>query len=256
MQNGDGCASAARWHASNEPTTQPLANGDGPIEALLVSHDDAARQLVGSWLEADGYRTRHAADGPVALDLCRARRADVALVDAALPSMTGFELLVRLRQVDPRLPIIVVSGEADDRDCFTAFEYGADDCMVIPFSVPELLARVRTVVRRASEPPGSHDRLCYGGLDIDVEAREVRCRGVTVALTAKEFDLLAFLASQPRRVFTREELLAKVWRSSTQWQDPDTVTEHVRRIRRKIEADQREPRWITTVRGVGYRFRP
>jgi two-component system, OmpR family, phosphate regulon response regulator PhoB len=137
---------------------------------------------------------------------------------------------------------------------------GADDYIVKPFSPGELSARIETVLRR-SRPAGTEVRSAlpsgyFGGLHIDPLTREVSCAGKLALLTAKEFDLLAFLALSPRQVFTRQQLLEQVWSSSTEWQDEATVTEHIRRVRRKIESDPDHPRWITTVRGVGYRFEP
>lgn len=225
-------------------------------QVLVVDEDEEARGLIGAWLEGEGYRVRHAHDGPPALELARSRPPDVVVLDVLLPSMSGFEALARLRQIDARLPVIVVSARPYDRECFSALELGADDCIVKPISRKELVARVSAVIRRARGAHRSDGLVTCDGLAIDVDAREVRVADSPVALTAKEFDVLAFLASNPRRVCTREQLLAKVWNSSAQWQDPDTVTEHIRRIRRKIETDCTKPRWVTTVRGVGYRFEP
>ena len=132
---------------------------------------------------------------------------------------------------------------------------GADDYVVKPFSPGELTARIQSVLRR-SGPPAAASVLRFDDLTIDSATRDVSVGGKPVVLTAKEFDLLAFLAASPRQVFDREQLLSQVWSSSTEWQDPATVTEHVRRIRRKIEADPDNPRWVCTVRGVGYRFEP
>jgi DNA-binding response OmpR family regulator len=133
---------------------------------------------------------------------------------------------------------------------------GADDYIVKPFSGAELVARIYALIRRnnRSEAPEPPKRFRYGKLTLDVGAREVALDGVVVDTTAKEFDLLALLAASPRRVFSREQLLEQVWGSSTRWQDPSTVTEHVRRLRLKIEADPSRPRYLQTVRGVGYRF--
>jgi DNA-binding response OmpR family regulator len=130
---------------------------------------------------------------------------------------------------------------------------GADDYVVKPFSPAELAARIETVLRRAKGAPTAQS-MEFGRLSINIATREVRVDGEVRETTAKEFDLLAFLASSPRQVFTRDQLLDHVWASSADWQDSATVTEHVRRIRRKIEDDPDHPHWITTVRGVGYRF--
>ena len=133
---------------------------------------------------------------------------------------------------------------------------GADDYIVKPFSQAELVARVHSVLRRAHREPTGDNRLEFAELSIDLQTREVLLSGDVIETTAKEFDLLVFLAQAPRRVFSREQILKNVWDSSANWQDAATVTEHVRRIRKKIEDNPDEPRWLRTVRGVGYRFEP
>ena len=158
------------------------------------------------------------------------------------------------------LPAVFLSGRGLEGDRIAGLRLGADDYVVKPFSAGELSARIESVLRRSrarlapvsSAPSG----VSFGELSIDPLSREVTCAGVPVELTAKEFDLLAFLAASPRQVFSRQQLLQQVWSSSREWQDEATVTEHVRRVRRKIEADPDRPRWIRTVRGVGYRFEP
>ena len=153
------------------------------------------------------------------------------------------------------LPVILLTARAEEVDRVTGLELGADDYVVKPFSPRELTARVRSVLRRSAprHVPGS---LTFDGLTIDTASREVAVEGSRVDLTAREFDLLAFLATNPRQVFSRGQLLEQVWDSSTAWQDPATVTVHVRRLRQKIDADPQNPRWVTTVWGVGYRFEP
>ena len=148
----------------------------------------------------------------------------------------------------------MLTARDDEIDRILGLELGADDYVVKPFSPRELAARVRAVLRRSGAGPKR--RAAFGELEIDFHAREVHLRGDIVELTAREFDLLAFLARSPRRVFSHEELLAEVWHSTREWQDPSTVTEHVRRIRTKIEEDREHPRWIRTVRAAGYVFDP
>jgi two-component system phosphate regulon response regulator PhoB len=149
----------------------------------------------------------------------------------------------------------MLTAKVDEVDRVVGLEMGADDYVVKPFSPRELAARVRAVLRRtvADDPIRG---LTFGDLEIDPAAREVRVHGDRVELTAREFDLLAFLARSPRQVFSHGELLAEVWHSTGEWQDPATVTEHVRRIRAKIERDREHPRWIRTVRAAGYAFEP
>jgi DNA-binding response OmpR family regulator len=170
--------------------------------------------------------------------------------------VSGFEVLLRLRHSPvPALPVIVLSGRAAESDRVLAFELGADDYVVKPFMARELPARIRSLVRRTGTP-GPPPALRFGALEVRLPEREVVLAGVVVETTRREFDLLARLASTPRRVWSKAELLAEVWASSDDWQDPATVTEHVRRLRRKLEVDPDRPRWIVTVRGAGYRFEP
>jgi len=174
-----------------------------------------------------------------------------------LPEIDGFSILGELRKRED-IPVILLTARTEETDRVLGLELGADDYVVKPFSPRELAARVRTVLRRASrsEPPVMEPTITFDGLAIDTRSREVRVGGEPVDFTAKEFDLLAFLASSPRQVFSRGQLLEQVWDSSSDWQDASTVTVHVRRIRKKIEQDPDEPRWISTVWGVGYRFEP
>jgi DNA-binding response OmpR family regulator len=150
------------------------------------------------------------------------------------------------------VPVIVCSGQASEQDRVRLLNLGADDFIDKPYSMPELEARVRAVMRRGSAAPTT--TLDLGGLVIDHGTRTVTLGQDEVPMTRKEFDLLAFLATCPGRVFSREELLERVWGSTSRWQGCSTVTEHVRRVRLKIETDPENPRWITTVRGIGYRF--
>jgi two-component system phosphate regulon response regulator PhoB len=150
--------------------------------------------------------------------------------------------------------VIMLTGRVSEIDRVLGLELGADDYVAKPFSPRELAARVRAVLRRSTS---ALDRgLDFGDLKINVATREVHLRGDMVDLTAREFDLLAFLAGAPRQVFSHAELLAQVWHSTSEWQDPATITEHVRRIRAKIEQDRAHPRWIRTVRAAGYAFEP
>jgi DNA-binding response OmpR family regulator len=171
-----------------------------------------------------------------------------------MPGEDGFGVLARLRR-NCDVPVILLTASADEADRVLGLELGADDYIVKPFSLAELTARVASVLRRSRRAAAS-SRLEFEDLSLDLTTREVWLGGELVPTTAKEFDLLAFLASSPRQVFSREQLLERVWESSSAWQDPDTVTEHIRRIRRRIEADPARPRWVRTIRGAGYRFEP
>jgi DNA-binding response OmpR family regulator len=174
-----------------------------------------------------------------------------------LPARDGLDILGDLRRTTD-VPVILLTARGDEADRVIGLKLGADDYVVKPFSAAELSARIETVLRRSRPAPAAKPdrRLVFDGLEIDLDTREVQVKGEAVETTAKEFDLLAFLAASPRQVFSRQQILTHVWSSSPEWQSDATVTEHVRRLRRKIEADPDQPRWVTTARGVGYRFEP
>ena len=220
---------------------------------LVVDDDDVIRGLVRDGLEREGFAVDDVADGASALAALADRRPNLVVLDVNLPTRGGFEVLSAIR-ADSTVPVILLTGRVDEIDRVLGLELGADDYVGKPFSPRELAARVRAVLRRAPTDPATE--LAFGELVIDPAAREVKLRGVLVDLTAREFDLLVFLARSPRRVFSHGELLAHVWNSTREWQDPATVTEHVRRIRTKIEVDRDHPRWIRTVRAAGYSFEP
>ena len=221
---------------------------------LVVDDCPQARQSVRRALESAGFEVEERAGGEAALEAVVPVPPDLMLLDLGLPDVSGFEVLARLRR-SSALPVIVLSGRAEENDRVLAFELGADDYVVKPFLARELPARVRAVVRRTAHSVGPAV-LAYGALQIRIAEREVLLNGAVVKTTPREFDLLATLASAPRKVHTKTELLEKVWRSTDDWQDPATVTEHIRRLRRRIEANPDQPRWLITVRGVGYRFEP
>jgi DNA-binding response OmpR family regulator len=182
--------------------------------------------------------------------------ADLVLIDIVLGDEDGRDLLQELRRISD-VPVVFLTGRGHEMDRIAGLKMGADDYIVKPFSPGELSARLESVLRRSGRrdrTPATGSGLQFGPLRIDPVTREVEVDGTLIELTAKEFDLTLFLASSPRQVFSRQQLLQHVWSSSSEWQDEATVTEHIRRIRRKIEGDPEQPRWITTVRGVGYRF--
>lgn len=215
------------------------------------------RGLLVRLLQDDGYEVFEADDALGAMEHLGANPPDLVLLDVVLPGVDGLDLLRRIRRKST-VPIIMLTGRTDEADRIEGLRSGADDYVLKPFSPGELVARVESVLRRSAPQAALVEQtvLAFDGLEIDPVAREVSVQGETVPVTAREFDLLAFLASAPRQVFTREQLLRQVWDSSAQWQDDATVTEHVRRVRKKIEADPDRPRWLVTVRGVGYRFEP
>jgi two-component system, OmpR family, phosphate regulon response regulator PhoB len=222
--------------------------------ALVVDDDAAIRLLVRKVLEQEGWRVDEASDGRSALGHVDHEPPDLVILDVMMPDTHGLDVLAHLRVRDD-IPVILLTAMGAESDRIRGLDLGADDYIVKPFSPGEFAARVRSVVRRAKRGEAG-DLIDHGDLAIDLKAREVRARGQLVETTAKEFDLLAFLAQSPRQVFSRGQLLEHVWGSSSDWQDPATVTEHVRRIRRKIEEDPDHPKWLLTVRGVGYRFEP
>ena len=222
---------------------------------LVVDDDEDVRAMLARFLESEGYQITGAATGAEALTAVIERAPDLVLLDLMLSSEDGFDVLTSIRRYSD-IPVIVLTGRDRETDRVLGLKLGADDYVCKPFSPAELEARIGSVLRRGNHTLGGSRTLQFGELSIDTSAREVHVGGELVETTAKEFDLLTFLASSPRQVFTREQLLSQVWDSSSQWQDDGTVTEHVRRIRRKIEPEPERPRWVRTVRGVGYRFEP
>ena len=229
------------------------------IRVLVAEDDDDLQAFLRDALAAEGMEVTAVTDGASALHAIGADPPDIVLLDLDLPDLDGLEVLSTVRQ-GGGLPIIVLTGRGLEHDRVAGLERGADDYVVKPFSARELIARIRTVLRRADhtdQADEGHDGVVVrDGLRIDPGAREVIVDGRRVELTKREFDLLSFLAAHPRRVFSRQELLTEVWGSSEDWQVPATVTEHVRRVRLKLETDPANPRWIHNVRGVGYRFGP
>ena len=230
-------------------------NGNGAVRRILVVDDEPmVREVLVTYLEREGYAVDQAADGKAALEMAASAKPDLIILDVMLPEVDGFTVLTRLRQTSS-VPVILVTARTAEPDRIVGLELGADDYVVKPFSPREVVARVRSVLRRAHAPMVS-ERLEFDGLVVDGSSREVRLDGDPVELTPKEFDLLAYLAASPRIAMSRSTLLENVWDSSPYYQDPSTVTVHVARLRQKIERDPNQPRWITTVRGVGYRFEP
>ena len=224
-----------------------------PARVLVVDDSAEAREALRRTLEREGFVVDQAGDGVAALQSVARLTPDLVLLDLGMPGLGGLEVLARLRRTNT-VPVVVLSGEEDEEVRVRAFELGADDYVVKPFPARELPARIRSLLRRAQ--PGPPPVLDFGSLVIRVAERKVLVEGTPVETTAREFDLLVRLASEPRQVMSRAQLLADVWQSSPDWQDPDTVTEHVRRLRRKIERDPARPRWLVAVRGAGYRFEP
>jgi DNA-binding response OmpR family regulator len=225
-------------------------------KVLVVDDEPTVREVVVGYLRRDGHEVSEAGDGHKALDLLDNDPPDLVVLDMMLPGVNGLDILRRVRSTSD-IPVIMLTARAEESDRVSGLELGADDYVVKPFSPRELAARVNGVLRRTSgRDNNSPQPLQFDGLHIDPLSREVHLDGALIEMTPKEFDLLVFLANSPRQVFSRAQLLEHVWQSSPDWQDPATVTVHVRRIRNKLEADPEKPRWITTVWGVGYRFEP
>lgn len=229
-------------------------NGELSRRVLVVDDEPMVREVVSAYLQRDGFLVSEAADGQEALDALRRATPDLVVLDVMLPKVDGFSVLSHLRKMSD-VPVILLTARVEEADRVLGLELGADDYVVKPFSPRELTARVRSVLRRARTTAASSS-LTYDDLVIDSGSREVNLAGSALDLTPKEFDLLWFFAESPRQVFSRGQLLEHVWDSSTDYQDPSTVTVHVRRLRRKMEANPADPRWIKTVWGVGYRFEP
>ncbi len=229
---------------------------------LVVDDDDGVRTAVTWALEADGFDVRAVDDGLSAMEAIESSSPSLMILDLSLPGLGGLDILRRLRANEARnglwrLPIIVLSGRDGETDRIVGLDLGADDYLVKPFSPGELAARARSLLRRCAEPsPGGKQPFSPmgSGVEIDRDSRNVWLDGTPIELAAKEFDLLAHLMDHPRRVFRRSELLAAVWSSDSGWQNESTITEHVYRLRLKVEADPQHPVRLSTVRSVGYRW--
>jgi len=221
---------------------------------LVVDDEPVVRDVVVRYLRRDGFRTLEAGNGDDARRLIETGDPSLVVLDVMLPGADGLELCRWIRGRSD-LPVILLTARTDESDRIVGLELGADDYVTKPFSPRELAVRVRTVLRRARPSPGDAGRIEIGELVLDCASRQVTRAGALLALTLKEFDLLWFLVSNPRRVFSRESLMERVW-GYQEALDTGTVTVHVRRLREKIEADPRHPRHLRTVWGVGYRFDP
>ncbi|HKZ55894.1 MAG TPA: response regulator transcription factor [Anaerolineales bacterium] len=224
-----------------------------PQLILVVDDEPTIREVIRRYLERDGFRVREAEDGFSALQAVQEEPPDLIVLDLMLPGIDGLTITRQLRQRHS-IPIIMLTARGETSDRIRGLELGADDYVAKPFSPQEVVARVQAVLRRASGSLQNHDApLELGGLQIDPQARSVTQAGKLIPLTAKEFDLLYLLASHPRQVFTRSQLLDQVWGSHFEG-DPSTVTVHIRRLREKVEADASNPQFLITVWGVGYKF--
>ncbi len=224
---------------------------------LLVEDDEIVREVIRKYLERDGFRVLEAVNGQDALDLIHERKPDLVVLDIMLPVLDGFEILQRLRDCPQyafdETPIIVLSARTDEMDRVFGFRLGIDDYVIKPFSPMELVARIQAVLRRAGR--GQSAPVIYDDLWIDERSHRVIRRDQPVALTAKEFDLLLFLARHPGQVFSRTQLIEQLWGYEFPGGER-TVTVHIQRLREKLDSKSTDPIYIQTVYGVGYSFNP
>ena len=225
-----------------------------PTTVLIVDDEPIVRDVVARYLNRDGFHTLEAGDGDTARELITESSPSLVVLDVMLPGTDGLTLCRWIRDRSD-LPVIMLTARGEEADRIVALDLGADDYVTKPFSPGELAARVRSVLRRAAPAPTGAQRLEFDELSIDPGTREVTRNSRPLRLTAKEFDLLFFLASNPRHVFSRDQLMSRVWGYEAAL-DTGTVTVHIRRLRSKIEADAARPTHLETVWGVGYRFCP
>jgi DNA-binding response OmpR family regulator len=219
---------------------------------VLIVEDDASIALgLRMNLESEGYRVLAAEEGDRGLDVARTAQPDLIILDVMLPGMNGFEVLRTLRREGHTMPIIVLSARTGEMDKVTGLELGAEDYVAKPFSLAELLARVRAALRRGRLP--APRRFTFGDVVVDVGARDVRRAGELVDITATEFDVLMCLLESTGKVVSRDDIFRKVW-GPNHHGTPRTIDNFVQQLRAKLEPDPQEPRYLRTVRGVGYRF--
>jgi DNA-binding response OmpR family regulator len=227
-----------------------------PSTILLVDDEDSVQRLLSYPLEREGFRVIPAHDGEEALERFAAEQVDLVVLDIMLPKLDGLEVCKRLRS-QSTVPIIMLTARDDEFDKVLGLELGADDYITKPFSIREFRSRVRALLRRAAAPRQEireDETIEAGDLRVDLSRRSVTIRGESVELTYVEFELLRTLASAPGKVFSRQALLEAIWGDSA-YREPRTIDVHVRHLREKLERDARQPEYIFTVRGVGYRFR-
>jgi len=226
---------------------------------LIVEDEKSIMDILSFNLKREGYKTIEAMDGEKGLELARSDNPDLILLDVMLPKLDGFEVCRKLRQEGATTPVIMLTAREEETDKVLGLELGADDYITKPFSMRELLARIKANIRRSrmdeavSGPRRDGDVITAGDLRIDLSRLEVLKKGKPVDLTQREFELIRFLASSPNKVFSREELMEKVW-NYDYYGDIRTVDVTVRRLREKVEDNPADPRYIVTRRGAGYMF--
>ena len=228
---------------------------DAPRTVLVVDDEPTIVEVVARYLERAGFETHEAADGPEALRIAGEHRPDLVVLDLMLPGIDGLEVMRQLHErAGPRIAVILLTARGEESDRLVGLRDGADDYVVKPFSPKELVARAEAVLRRVAPPSDEAPPIERGSLRIEPASRRVILDGAELALTQREFDLLAFLAEHPGRVYSRDQLMEAVWGEAF-FEDTSTVTVHIRRLRAKLGDDVEMPRFIETVWGVGYRFK-
>ena len=223
---------------------------------LVVDDEPMVREVLSQYLASDGFEVLEAPDGAAAVASVTDDPPDLILLDVMLPKRNGLDVLSFIRSTSS-LPVILLTARGEESDRVRGLEAGADDYVVKPFSAREVVARVRSVLRRSNGPDSAPAMVTtFGDVSVDPSRWVVTKAGTPVDIPRKEFELLNCFLAHPGEALTREDLLQKVWGSSTEWQDPSTVTVHVRRLRSRIEDDPSTPRHLATVFGVGYRFDP
>jgi DNA-binding response OmpR family regulator len=235
---------------------KPITTHNGGMSTVLVVDDEPiVRDVVVRYLRRDGFETLEAGTGEEAMRILQRELPSLVVLDVMLPGTDGLELCRHIR-ASSDLPIVLLTARGDEADRIVGLELGADDYVTKPFSPRELAIRVRNLLRRSAPARAEGAQLIrFGSVEVDGAAREVRRDGEPLKLTLKEFDLLSFLVSHPRRVFSRDQLMDRVW-GYTSAHDTGTITVHIRRLREKIEDAPSHPRHLETVWGVGYRFTP
>jgi DNA-binding response OmpR family regulator len=224
-------------------------------EILVIEDEPSIAEVVELYLRRAGYQVKAVRDGSAGLKTLEQRPPDLLILDIMRPGLDGFSLLRWLRERS-EIPVIFITARREEVDRIAGLELGADDYVVKPFSPQELVSRVRAVLRRTQRSEENAEKpLIFGDLSIDPQTRLVTLMDTEISLTSREFDLLWLLARHPRQVFTRQQLLERVWGGS-EYIDPGTVTVHLRRLREKIESDASQPTRLITVWGVGYKFEP
>ena len=225
---------------------------------LIIEDDPSILRGLQLNLGMEGYLVRSASDGETGLAMARSEKPDLVVVDVMLPRLGGLEVVKEIRSEDPDLPVLILSAKGQESDKVAGLHLGADDYMVKPFGLKELIARIDALLRRRrsrGETGPNRAVRRAGDVEVDLDARKARAQGRELELTSREFDLLAFFVAHPDRVFSREQLMEAVW-GSRYFGTARTVDNFVARLRSHVGDDADHPRHLETVRGVGYRFNP